>query len=144
MLFVTRDVTYYDVTMTSKRTSFSVRNAIMDFDVQQEAQIVKLFYQLKSPSKVMKETKKLYPTCKPLKRMKLRRLIDKFEKLGSIMDQRKNNVGRPKTARCEENVLQVKTMFEQNPKKSIRRALAELNGDGISYWIHSKNFGEGY
>lgn len=52
-------------------------------------------------------------------------LIEKFERTGSVADDLVGNVGRPSTARTEENIASVKAAIDQSPRKSIRKIAAK-------------------
>lgn len=93
----------------------------MDFTAQQRGQIVRLYYLYKSPSCVLEVVKKEFPGCKKLSKRQLHRFVRKFEETGSLKDDRKENPGRPKASRSDENIVELKKIIEETPQKSIRK-----------------------
>ena len=68
----------------------------MEFTVQQKSEIVKLYFQFKSPAIVMELMSKKYPATIKLQRQHIKRIVKRFEKAGSVSDGRHCNVGRSK------------------------------------------------
>lgn len=57
----------------------------------------------------------------------IRSLFEKFEKTGSVHDDRAGKAGRPKTSTTPENVEKVKSIIEKSPTKSIRRTAQQAS-----------------
>lgn len=66
--------------------------------------------------------------------MEIKRLVDKFDEIGSITQRRKGS-GRSKTATNDENISLVREFFEENRSYSIRRASLVLDMNRSS--VHS-------
>ncbi|XP_033745047.1 uncharacterized protein LOC117330676 [Pecten maximus] len=45
----------------------------------------------------------------------------------TVTDRRKGSSGRRRSARCDENISQVKTIIEETPQRSIRKVLSDMN-----------------
>lgn len=60
----------------------------------------------------------------------IRMLFAKFERTGSVDDDRKGNVGPRQTVVTPENAAKVSGIVQQNPRKSIRRIASEA---GLKY-----------
>ena len=71
----------------------------------------------------------MYPNEKVISRMQVHRVVKKFEETGSVLDQRHNNQGRPRTARSSENVGEIKDVITDTPQRSVRRVLSDITND---------------
>lgn len=100
----------------------------MEFSSKHYAEVVRLFYQTKSPIYVIRMMKKQYPDYKELNKWKIYRMVQRFEQTGSVLDFRHKNEGRPRSARSSENLTTVRTVVEETPQKSVRNILREVNG----------------
>ena len=88
--------------------------------MQQKAEVVKLYYQTKSPAIVINEMMKKYPNCGKLERHHVKRIVKRFEKSGTVSDGMHFNTGRPKTGRSQEIIDKVQSIIDETPTKSIR------------------------
>lgn len=113
----------------SSKISFTSK---MEFTLQQKAEVVKLYYQFKSPAIVINEMMKQYPNCGKLEIHHVKRIVKWFENSGTVSDGRHFNTGRPKTGRSKEMIDKVQSIINETPSKSIRTVFRELNGNETS------------
>lgn len=104
----------------------------MDYNLQQKAEIVKLYYKHKYPKIVQNVLKKQYPDNKVLSRFQILRIVKKFERKGSVKDERHLNPGPPKKSRSDENIDRVRSIIEETPRKSVRSVFREMECDNVS------------
>lgn len=58
------------------------------------------------------------------------RILQKFKTRGSVLDQRRNNQGRPRIAQSPENVKEIEDVIRDTPQRSVKRLLSDImNGD---------------
>ena len=99
----------------------------MALSVEKRKKIVKLYYECHSTIYVIRKMWKLYPEDKGLTRKQISRTVKKFEKYGSVTDQRSSNNGRPRSSRSAENIAEVKQVIDETPQRSIRRILSDVS-----------------
>lgn len=103
----------------------------------QLVEIVKLYYECKSATSVIRIMRKQHPEMKVLNRMLIYRLVRKFEGKGTINDTRHNSgIGRPRSVRTKENIDAIDGLITETPQKSVRRVLHELNGNISKSSVH--------
>ena len=116
--------------MTSFMTSLPVCCiSIMAPSKRQSCEIVKLYYQSKSLKTVVKTMKKTHNDLENLNIKLVQRIVKRFEESGSVEDRRHDNPGRPRTARSNENVTEVKTVIGETPQRSVRRVLCDVTNN---------------
>lgn len=109
----------------------------MEPSYEQLAEIVKLYYECKSVTLVIRTTRIRHPEMKMLSRMLIYRLVRKFEGKGTISDTRHNSgIGRPRSFRSKENIDAIDKLITETPQKSVRRALHELDGNVSKSSVH--------
>jgi transposase len=97
------------------------------YSTEQRVFILKEYYlSQKHPETVRRRFRKEYNTKDAPHRNTITNLIEKFERTGSVQDDKSGNVGRPSTASTSENVEKLEAMFERSPCKSVRRAAQQL------------------
>jgi len=100
-----------------------------------DAEIVKLYYSNGSPTTVIRETAKQHPEKKVLSKMKIKRLVDKFEKkTGSVTDGRHWNPGRPK--RSAENIASIEDVISETPQRSFRKIFEDVTNTFSHSSVH--------
>ena len=60
------------------------------------------------------------------------RLVQRFERTGSVVDGRHTNNGRPKSVRSSESIEEVRQVILETPQRSIRKIMARLGGSVVS------------
>ena len=70
--------------------------------------------------------KKTHNDLENLNTKQVRRIVKRFEESGSVEDRRHDNLGRPRTARSNENETEVKTVIGETPQRSVRRVLCDV------------------
>ncbi|KAH3858365.1 hypothetical protein DPMN_100988 [Dreissena polymorpha] len=80
--------------------------------------------------------RKLYPWDRPITRLQLNRVVKRFKQYGGILDQRKNNTGRPKSSRSSKNVEQVKRITDETPERSVRKVFSDINHSSSATTVH--------
>lgn len=109
----------------------------MEPSCEQLVEIVKLYYDCKSATLVIRTMRKQHPEMKVLNRMLIYRLVRKFEGKGTINDTRHNSgIGRPRIVRTKENSDAIDGLITETPQKSVRRVLHELNGNINKSSVH--------
>ena len=98
----------------------------MALPTERSAEVVKLYYKTGSPITVIREIQKLYPHEEKLTRQQIHRIVKRFELTGSVIDARRHNAGRPRSARCSENIQQVEEFIDSTPQTSIRKVLGNI------------------
>jgi len=92
-----------------------------------DAEIVKLYYSTRSPTTVNREMTKQHPEKKVLSKMKIKRLVDIFEKkTGSVTDERNSDSGRPKFVRGAENIASMQDVISETPQRSVKNILGDV------------------
>jgi len=89
-------------------------------------EIVKLYYQTKSLMKVVNTMKRTFPELDKLNTKALQRLVKRFEESGSVEDRRHSNPVRPRKARTDDAIEEVKTAISDTPQRSVRRVLGDI------------------
>lgn len=109
----------------------------MEPSCEQLAEIVKLYYECKYVTLVIRTMRKRHPEVKMLNRMLIYRLVRKFEGKGTISDTRHNScIGRPRSVRTKENIDAIDRLITETPQKSVRRVLHELDGNVSKSSVH--------
>lgn len=85
----------------------------MDYNLQQKAEIVTLYYKHKYPKIVQNVLKKQYPNNKVLSRFQILRIVKKFERKGSEKDERHLNPGPLKKSRSDENFFTSACLYKK-------------------------------
>jgi len=94
---------------------------------------VKLYYQTKSLKKVVNMVKRKFPELDKLNTKAVQRLFKRFEESGSVEDRRHSNLCRPRSARTDVAIKEVKTAISNTPQMSVRRVLGDItNLTGMS------------
>ena len=89
--------------------------------------VVKFYYESgKSVFIVNKMLKDKYGDINMVSKRHIYRIIEKFEKFGTVSDRRMENCGRPRSVRSGENIEQVNTIIDETPRKSVRTVLTDL------------------
>jgi len=101
-----------------------------------DAEIVKLYYLTGSPTTVIREMAKQHPEKKVLSKMKIKRLVDRFEKTGSVTDGRHSNPGRPKSVRSAENIASIQDVISETPQRSVRKILGDVTNTVSRSSVH--------
>ncbi|KAL4225914.1 hypothetical protein ACF0H5_013902 [Mactra antiquata] len=102
----------------------------------ENAEIVKLIYEFgKYPVLVQRKLKKIHPEAPTPSTQQIKRLVVKFESIGTVNDRRKENCGRPTTLRSQENIVKVQRIVEDTPRISIRNVMRDITNTrtGPSY-----------
>ena len=71
---------------------------------EQSKEVVKLYYESKSPVTVIRTMKRKYPELGELNKKQIKRIVQRFEATGSIEDRRHTNAGRPRSVRTDETI----------------------------------------
>lgn len=108
----------------------------MELSDKHLAEVVRLFYETNTSSRVIKTMRRRHPELEALNRMRVHRIIQKFEACGSIADGRRNNNGRPRSARSGENIDCVRKVIEDTPQRSIRRLMADIGNVTSKMSVH--------
>lgn len=109
----------------------------MEPSCEQLVEIVKLYYECKYVTLVIRTMRKRHPEMKMLNRMLIYRLVRKFEGKGTISDTRHNSgIGRPRSVRTKENIDAIDRLITETPQKSVRRVLHELDGNVSKSSVH--------
>ena len=88
--------------------------------------LVKWYYQNNdSVVKVQRTYKKHFGVKRAPTRTTIKRVIEKFEKEGSIKES--GHTGAPKSVRNTENIQRLREKLSENPRKSVRRLSQELD-----------------
>lgn len=103
----------------------------MDYNLQQRAEIVKLDYKHKYPKIIQNLLKKQYPENKVLSIFQILRIIKKFERKGSVKDERHLNPGPPKKSMSDKSIENVRSIIEETLRKSARSVLREMECDVV-------------
>ena len=101
-------------------------------------EIVKLYFQTKSLKAVKLKMKKSHPHLGNLNERTIQRIVKRFEESGSVEDRRHCNPGRPRSARSDANVEQVKAVINETPQMSVRRVLGDITNSTSSTSIYRK------
>ena len=106
--------------MTSFMMSFHVLSFCkMAPSKEQSKEVVKLYYESKSPVTVIRIMKRKYPELGELNKKQMKRIVQRFEATGSIEDGRHTNPGRPRSVRTDETTDQVKSAIVETPQRSV-------------------------
>lgn len=93
---------------------------------QKAAEIVKLYFETKSPVTVIRMIQKKYPEDDRLTKLQIHQLVNRFQQTGSVEDSRHNNGGRPRSSRSFENVAEIQQVIQETPQKSVRKVLGDI------------------
>lgn len=97
------------------------------YSLEQRVFIVLEYYKLeRSPTatKLCSQKRFNFPkTCNHAK--VIGKLFDKFERTGSVSDNRMGNAGRTKTVVSPRNVINVSEILQQNPKNRFQKIASE-------------------
>ncbi len=110
----------------------------MELSDKHLAEVVRIFYETRTSSRVIKTMQKRHPELEKLNRMRVHRIVQKFEACGSIADGRRNN-GRPRSVRSGENIDSVRKAIEETPK--FLPALRRKDIDIESAWFQQDGAG---
>ena len=69
---------------------------------------------------------KRHPGEKRVTKKQLLRLIQRFERTGSVVDGRHTNNGRPKSVRSSESIEEVRQVILETPQRSIRKIMEDI------------------
>lgn len=108
----------------------------MEPSAQQLADVVKLFYETKSATTVIRVVKQKYPGLIKLNRSRIYRIVRKFENRGTVTDVREKNAGRPKSVCTKENIASVEKVITETPQRSVRQVMRDLNGEISKTSVH--------
>lgn len=75
--------------------------------------------------------KKQYPENKVLSIFQILKIVKKFERKGSVKDERHFNPGPPKKSMSGKNIEKVRSIIEETPRKSARSVLREMKCDNV-------------
>ena len=89
-------------------------------------EIVKIYYETKSPITVIRTTHKMYPDVGKLDTKQKQRIVKRFEVMGSIENGRHNNLGCPKSVRNEATIGLVKEVIKETQRKSVRMVFGDV------------------
>jgi hypothetical protein len=67
-----------------------------------------------------------------LSRFQILRIVKKFERKGSVKDERHLHPGPPKKSWSGENIDRVRSITEETPRKSVRSVFREMECDNVS------------
>lgn len=73
--------------------------------------------------------KKQYPENKVPSIFQILRCVKKFERKGSVKEERHLNPGPPKKSMSDKNIEKVRYIIEETPRKSARSVLREMECD---------------
>lgn len=59
------------------------------------------------------------------------RIVKKFERKGSVKDERHLNPGPPKKSISDKNIEIVRSIIEETPRKSARSVFREMECDNV-------------
>ena len=90
------------------------------------AEVVKLYFETKSPVTVIRMMQKKYLEDERLTMLQVHRLVNRFQQTGSVEDSRHNNSGRPRSSRSSENVAEIQEVIQETPQKSVRSVLGDI------------------
>ncbi|GBN55512.1 hypothetical protein AVEN_124821-1 [Araneus ventricosus] len=96
------------------------------YSIEQRVYLVLEYHRLKrSPTAARHSFQKQFNVPKGPDTKTIRKLFAKFERTGSVGDNRVGNVGPRQTAVTSENVAKVSAFFQQNPRNTVRRIASE-------------------
>ena len=98
---------------------------------QKAADVVKLYFETKSPVTVARMMRKTYSKDARLTKQQVYRLVNKFQQTGSAGDSRHNNNGRPRSSRSSENIAEIKEVIDETPPKSVRKVLGDISNTTV-------------
>ena len=123
--------------MTSFMMSFHVVSFCkMAPSKEQSKEVVKLYYESKSPVTVIRTMKRKYPELGELNKKQIKRIVQRFEATGSIEDRRHTNPGRPRSVRTDETIDRVKSAIVETPQRSVRRVLGDITNSASRSSLH--------
>jgi len=70
--------------------------------------------------------KRIFPELDKLNTKAVQRLVKRFEESRSVEDRRHSHPGRPRTARTDDAIKEVKTAISDTPQRSVRRVLGDI------------------
>lgn len=103
---------------------------------EQCSEVVKLYYETKSPVTVIRMMRKKYPDMGDMYTKQIQRIVQRFAAKGSIEDGRHRNPGRPRSVRNYCNIKQIKTVIDITPQRSIRKVLGDLTNSVSSTSVY--------
>lgn len=103
------------------------------YTIQQRVEMVKSYYQNQcSIRQTFRALRPIYGVDGRPSESTIRRLINKFEATGSLLDQ--TTPVRQRSARSIENIAAVRESVRENPRQSIPRRAQELGLSSTSTW----------
>lgn len=92
-------------------------------------QLLQLFYQTRSITETRRQWRKLHQDSSPRKtpsELEIRRVVEKFDKHGTVHRVLQEKQGRPRALRSIENIIEVQHSVKGMPKTSVRKRSQEL------------------
>jgi hypothetical protein len=99
----------------------------MAHSIQQRVFLAKRFNQTASVITVQREFRVKFEYGKAQRQSVTNRLVNKFEKTGNVIDNKKGVVGKKKSLRTPENIHRVEQALNQRPKKSKTSSSTQLD-----------------
>lgn len=81
----------------------------------------------KSLIQTQRQFRRDFPGRNAPTRVTILRLLDKFRETGGVQDKKKGHSGRPRSARTDPNIDNVREHLARSPSKSTRRLLQETD-----------------
>ena len=97
------------------------------YSVQEMIKIVEAYLATKSLIQTQRQFRRDFPGRNAPTRVTILRLLDKFRETGSVQDKNKGHSGRPRSARTDPNIDNVREHLARSPRKSTRRLSQETD-----------------